>query len=135
LRFVSNLIVMIAAETLVAFALAFRAGVLGWLGFGLGCLVVVVVLAAFVVRGRGVAQRVVDVLIVLAGGWLIVASRSFGGVPLKWISFGTGVLLALLALVGLVVHEVSMELATGPLAREPGDGWVRASMREQAPAR
>lgn len=134
-RFISNLLVLIVAAVLVSFSLVFGPGVLAWVAFGLGCLVVVVVLAAFPVRGRGLAQRIVDVLIALAGGWVIVASRCFAGAPVKWISFGTGALLAFLALVGLVIHEISMELAVRPLAREPGDGRVRGNMREQAPAR
>ncbi|HWC86326.1 MAG TPA: hypothetical protein VG388_07295 [Solirubrobacteraceae bacterium] len=134
-RFISNVLVLIAAATTVAFSLAFRPEVLGWLGLALGAFAVAVVLIAFVVTGRGVAQRVVDVLIVLAGGWLIVASRAFAGTAEKWICFGTGALLAILALIGLVVHEISMELALRLPAREPSDGWVRASMPERASAR
>lgn len=133
-RFVSNVLVLIAGVMLVAFSLVFGSRVLGWVGLGLGCLVVVIVLAAFPVRGRGVPQRIVDALVLVGAGWLIVATRSFSGPPLKWICFGTGATLALLALVGLVAHEVSMELAVRPVLREPGDGWVRTSMREQAPA-
>ncbi|HWF73812.1 MAG TPA: hypothetical protein VG186_10740 [Solirubrobacteraceae bacterium] len=134
-RFISNLLVLVIAATLVSFSLVFRPGVLGWLGLGLGCLVVAVVLAAFVARGRGIAQRAIDVLVVLAGGWLIVASRFLGGAALKWVCFGTGALLAVLALVGLVVHEVSMELAVRPLLHDRGDGRVRTGRRERAPAR
>jgi hypothetical protein len=134
-RFVSNLIVLIAAATLVAFSLVFRARVLAWIGFGFGCLVVVTVLAAFVARGRGAAQRVVDVMTLSAGGWLIAASRSFAGPPLKWICFGTGVLLAGQAVIGLVVHEISMELALRLMGRESPDGRARASRRDRAPVR
>lgn len=124
---------MIVGMTLVAVSLAFRSGVLGWLAFGLSTLTVTTILAAFPVRGRGLAQRIVDVLIACAGGWLIVASRSFSGVPLKWICFGSAGLLALFALIGLVVHEVSMELWVRPVVRESTNGRAQASLREQAP--
>jgi hypothetical protein len=134
-RFISNLIVLLAAVTLVAFSLVFGPHVLAWLGFGLSCLVVIAILVAFAVRGRGLAQRAVDVLILFAGGWLIVASRTFSGAPLKWICFGTGALLACLALVGLTVHEISMELALRSPVRDRDGGWMRESVRERAPAR
>lgn len=134
-RFVSNVLVLIASAVLVTFSLVFPPAVVAWIALGLGSLVAVIVLAAFAMRGRGVGQRIVDVLMILSGAWLIVASRTFSGAPLKWITFGTGALLAFFALVGLVVHEISMELAVRPLARGSSDGRAPASRHDQVPAR
>lgn len=134
-RFASNLVVLLAGATMVAFSLALRPVALGWVGLGLGCMVVLTVILAFLARGRGVAQRVVDGLLVVAGAWTIVAMRSFDGLALKWICFGMGALLASLAVVGLVVHEIAVELALRARMPPWRDAWMPADGRERPDAR
>jgi hypothetical protein len=109
-RFISNLVVLIAGSFLVTASFAFGSEVLGWVGLAAGCVILLTVLVAFAVRGRGIAQRALDACVVLGGAWSIVAARSFTGGNLKWLTFSEGAMLAFLAVAGLIVHEVQLEL-------------------------
>lgn len=123
-RFVSNLTTLLAGAFLACFALTLSTSTVSWLTLAIGCAVALVVLCAFALRGRGVAQRVFDGCILLAAFWSIVASRAFSGVELKWISFADAAAMVLLAFAGLVVHEVLMELAIASRRDQPMDGLL-----------
>ncbi|MHB1538748.1 MAG: hypothetical protein ACYCUM_13430 [Solirubrobacteraceae bacterium] len=110
-RFVSNLVTLLAGAFLTSAALGFAASSIGWLGFAVGCVVATTVLLAFTLPGRGLAQRALDCSITALSAWTIVASRSFGGATLHWLSFAAGVGLLVLATVALIVHETLVELA------------------------
>jgi hypothetical protein len=131
-RFVSNILVLLAGAALVPFTLSFSPATASWVGLGVGCFVVVTTLVAFPVRGRGNGQRRLDALIALLGVWTIVASRVFDGTTLKWLTLGSGCAFAALAIGGLVVHEVRMELAVRYMQRQAGDGRV-SRMPERPP--
>lgn len=122
-RFGTDLLLLLAGATLAALALVLDPAATGWIALGTGCLAVVTALAGFATSGRGAPQRVIDVCMVLLGGWTIVASRTFGGATVKWLSFGGGAGLVALGAVGLIAHEALMERA---LRRRPaavsGDG-------------
>jgi hypothetical protein len=136
-RFASNLIVLIAGCFLAAATFALDAETVGWLGLGCGVLIAVTVLAAFATRGRGVVQRSLDCALALLAAWTIVASRCFSGATLAWLMFASGAGAALLAVEGLIAHEVVMEVSLRRAAAgEPGasstdDGLARqpAAMR------
>jgi hypothetical protein len=110
-RFASNLLSLAAGACLACFALATRPPVAGWIGFAVGVLVLAVTLGAFATRGRGLVQRGLDVVVALLAAWTIVASRVFAaGTELKWLMFSSGAALVVLAIEGLIAHEVVLEM-------------------------
>lgn len=110
-RFASNVLTLLTGSFLLTAALGFRNPVTGWLDFAMGCLVTVTVLWGFAFRGRGRAQRVLDAATLLVGVWSIVASRAFPVASVKWLTFAEGALLITISLIGLIVHEVLVEMA------------------------
>ncbi|MCW3019922.1 MAG: hypothetical protein JWN10_2230 [Solirubrobacterales bacterium] len=123
-RFASNLTVLLAGAFLACASFAFRASVVAWLAFGVGCAVLLTVLCVFPVRGRGTPQRVFDGCIFVIAAWTIVASRCFAGSTERWLSFASAATLALFAFVGLIVHEVLVELALARRVADRGNGRV-----------
>ncbi|HLH14473.1 MAG TPA: hypothetical protein VKV16_06755 [Solirubrobacteraceae bacterium] len=131
-RFVSNLIVLLCGGFLIAASLAFNSAVIGWLGLGVGALVTATLLCAFALRGRGIAQRTFDGFLFAAAAWTIVASRCFAGVTLKWLMFSSGAVAVLLALSGLIVHEVLTQMALRSRLETRTDARVTSTPREPA---
>jgi hypothetical protein len=119
-RFISNVAGMLLGAFLVAASLSFASGPLAWEGLAAACVLVVTVLVAFLMRGRGVAQRALDVALIAVGAWTIVASRSFDGALLKWLMFTSGVVIVALSFAALVVHEAMLEISVrrATVARE-----------------
>lgn len=107
-RFLSNLSLAILAGFLVVVSLALPISAAAWIMFGVG-VVAVALLGAAALPGRGMAQRALDALIGILGAWTIVASLVFAGTTVMWLSFASGVGLVALAVIGLVVHEISTE--------------------------
>ncbi len=126
-RFASNLFVLVAGGLLVLIRFAFDPVTTGWLALGLATACVIVIGLAFLVRGRGPAQRALDVPAALIGGWGVVSSRTFDAQTVGWLALAAGAALALLAAVGLCLHEARMERAVAPAALTPeGNGAVPA---------
>jgi hypothetical protein len=107
LHFISRLALLLAAGFLVVASQVWTGGTLQWL-FILGG-VVMLAAAALDAEETGRAQRALDGVIAVLGVWSIVQAIVFSGATLEWVSFGTGVALAVLATVGLVIHENSTE--------------------------
>ena len=118
-RFVSNVLVVIAGALLAGIAFAVDSDLLGWLAFGVGCGALLVVLAAFPVRGRGTLQRVLDLVAMLVAAWTIVASRSFGGSALSWWTLCEGAALFTLGIAGLLSGELEVRAALRRLLSSP----------------
>lgn len=120
-RFVSNLVCVTLGAVLVVIATALAPAAVGWVALGVGSATVLVSAAAFPARGRGRAQRFLDMLTALLGGWMIVAACAFGGAALRWLSFAGAAALCAFGLAGLIAHEMVMERAvreeTSPAAR------------------
>ncbi len=131
-RFTSNLVLLLGGAFLVSASLAFSASVIGWLALANGALILLTILSAFALRGRGVAQRVLDAFGFATAVWTVVASRCFAGADLRWLTFANGALMALLAFTGLIVHEVLMELALSRRIEQTPDGRVSSGEREHA---
>lgn len=85
---------------------------------------VLTLLCSFALRGRGVAQRSLDGLLLVLAAWTIVASRCFGAPQLKWLTFANGATFVLLGVIGLVLHETltQLELARPAQLISDGDG-------------
>jgi prolipoprotein diacylglyceryltransferase len=92
-------------------SIAFRPATVGWLALSTGAVIALVVAVAFAMRERGHAQRVFDGFMFVIAAWTIVSSRVFSGAREQWLAFASAAALGLLAVVGLIVHEVLMELA------------------------
>lgn len=121
-RFASNMAVLLVGAFLACASFAFAPSVIGWLAFAVGCLTLLTVLGVFPIRGRGTPQRVFDACVLLIAAWTIVASRCFAGSTEKWLSFASAVTIALFAFVGLIVHEVLVELAFARRVQDRGNG-------------
>jgi hypothetical protein len=110
-RFISNLAVAILGAALVTMSLTFGPTTVSWLALGVGCAVVLIVLGAFAASGRGPLQRLLDITIVLVAVWMLTAARVFPISSVRWLCFSAACALCLLALTGLVAHEVIVERA------------------------
>jgi hypothetical protein len=110
-RFVSNLLTLLIGAWLMAAQFVFGPGSLRWIVFGGAAAIVTVTLLAFLARGRGAGQRLIDTAVLGAGGWLVVASLTYSTGTAGWIALGAGGACALLALTGLIAHEVITERA------------------------
>jgi hypothetical protein len=134
-RFASNLLVLILGAALAPARFIFGPGSVHWITFGAGAAVTMVVAAAFLVRGRGPVQRGLDVVMALIGAWSAVSGLVFGAAVVGWLALGEGGALALLAIVGLVAHEVLMERPLRVVERQAApDGHVASDGLAFTPA-
>jgi len=115
-RFNSVLVVCATGAVTLVGAFTFPPRADRWLAFGMGCCVLLAVLAGFLVRGRGVAQRALDLPLALIGAWSIVCSRVIehagagsSASAIKWLTFGSGAAICALGTIGLLIHEWSLE--------------------------
>lgn len=97
-------------------ALTFQGQTERWLGFAVGAVLVVVLMAAFAVRGRGTVQRLLDLPTVLTCVWLMMSTRAVessgaGSSPhaVKWLNLSAGAMLCGAGLLGLLLHEWRVE--------------------------
>lgn len=126
-RFASNALALVAGALIVIGVFAFGPTAYAWITFGLATLAVVAVLAAFAMPQRGALPRVIDVLLVLAGSWTILASRVFAGSANRWLDFAGGVAIAALGAVGLIVHELLLERSLEAMRRRAAVAAVAAA--------
>lgn len=110
IRYLSSLgLAVIAGFEIVAFQ-AFSPAVYAWLAFGGGIAIVTIALATAAVD-RGKAQRALNALAAVAGGWIIVSSLVFSSSTVVWLGFSAAAAVAVLAVVGLTLHELRDERA------------------------
>ena len=110
IRYLSNLaLAVVAGFENVAFQ-AFSAAVYAWLAFGGGVAIVTIALATGA-ADRGKAQRALDGLAAVAGGWIIVSSLVFASSTVVWLGFSAAGAVVVLAVVGLTLHELRDERA------------------------
>lgn len=108
-RFGAHLAALLSGALIVISVLAFRPAVAAWITLGLAALAVLGALTAFAMPDQGGA-RVTEVLLVLGGGWAIVASRVFSNPHvLKWLCLGSGAMIGGLGTLGLLAHEALMQ--------------------------
>lgn len=108
LKYVVNLLVLLAGGVAVASSLSFTAATAGWIAFAVGALAVALTAAAIAITGprpRSVGYAVTAVI----GIWSVVASLVFSGDTLTWLVFANALGLIAAALVDLTAHEVSTE--------------------------
>jgi hypothetical protein len=117
MHFISRLALLLVAGFLVVASQVWTAGTLEWL-FIVGGAVMVLV-AAIDAEAMSRTQRGLDGVIALLGVWSIVQAIVFDGSDLKWLSFATAVALAVLAAIGLIIHENSTERIVHELSVKP----------------
>ena len=117
MHFISRLALLLIAGFLVVASQVWTGGTLEWLFIVGGA--VMILAAAIDAETVNRPQRALDGLIALLGVWSIVQAIIFHGADLKWLSFGTGAALALLATIGLVLHESSAERIVHELTVSP----------------
>jgi hypothetical protein len=120
-RFISNVVLAIAGAVVVVASQAFSSSLIGWLTFGvsLGALVLLAVVQRD--RARGRLQRMLDVATGALALWSAVASVVYTGTTLTWLSFGEAIGFVVLAVVGLVAHELSTERIVHAFEAIPAD--------------
>jgi hypothetical protein len=104
-RFTTNLLLAVLGGALLTASLTFGVANAGWIALGAGAAAFLVAIVGFADLRRGAPQRRLDVLVALIGVWTVVESRVFDDGALRWITFGSGCALAVLAAAGLVLHE------------------------------
>lgn len=121
-HFISRLALLIGAAFLVVVTQVWTGATLEWLMFAGGVGMIALAGAALLPHATA-AQRGLDGLLAVLGAWTIIESLVFSGGALTWISFGGAIGAALIAVTGLVLHELRTERVVHELtvtnAREP----------------
>ena len=107
-RFALDNTAVLAGGFLAVSAMAFSAGVAGWLGFGVSTGVTVLAgLGATLAHRTG--PKVGHGLLALVGLWSLVAALVFSGTLLTWLVFADALALLAVALGDLTAHELTTE--------------------------
>jgi hypothetical protein len=118
--FISRLALLLVAGFLVIVSQVWTGGTVQWL-FVVGG-IVMIALAGVGLARRTAPQRGLDGLLGLLGVWSIVQAVVFDGSTLEWVSFATAIAAALIATVGLTIHEMTTERVVHELSVVgPGD--------------
>ena len=105
--FISRLALLLVAGFLIVATQVWACGTIEWL-FIVGGIVMIALAAGALGMAPG-PQRTLDGLVGLLGVWSIVQAIVFEGSTLQWVSFTTAAVAALLATVGLTIHELTTE--------------------------
>lgn len=117
--FISRLALLIIAGFLLIATQVWASGTLEWL-FIVGGIVMIALAAGALGQAPG-PQRNLDVVLAVLGIWSIVQAIVFTGMTLEWVSFATAGATALLATVGLSIHEMTTERVVHELSVITGD--------------
>jgi hypothetical protein len=105
--FISRLALLLVAGFLIVASQVWAGDTIEWL-FIVGGIVMIALAAGALGMAPG-PQRTLDGLLGLLGVWSIVQAIVFEGTTLEWVSFTTAAVAALLATIGLTVHELTTE--------------------------
>ena len=117
MHFISRLALLLLAGFLVVASQVWSMNTVSWL-FVVGGIVMLFA-AAIDAEAPGSTQRTLDAVIAVLGLFSVVQAIVFQGSTLQWCSFGTGVALAVLTTLGLVIHETSTERIVHELSVTP----------------
>jgi hypothetical protein len=105
--FISRLALLLLAGFLLISTQVWAMGTVEWLFIAGGILMIGLAFAA-IGQASGL-QRGLDVVLGLVGIWSIVQAIVFDGTTLEWVSFATAAAAALIATIGLTIHEMTTE--------------------------
>jgi hypothetical protein len=105
--FISRLALLLIAGFLIIATQVWAMGTVEWLFIVGG--IVMIALAAGALGAAPGPQRYLDAVLAVLGVWSIVQAIVFGGSTLEWVSFATAAAAAVLATVGLTIHELTTE--------------------------
>jgi hypothetical protein len=105
--FFSRLALLIIAGFLLVSTQVWAMGTVEWLFIAGG--IVMIALAAGSLSQSAGPQRSLDAVIAVLGVWSIVQAIVFDGSTLEWFSFATAAAAAVLATIGLLIHEATTE--------------------------
>lgn len=108
-RFITNMLLAFAGAFVAVASQAFAPAVAGWTAFGVAVAILVGLGLAQLDRRRGLIQRALDGLATVLTIWTVAASVIFAGAALRWLTLGEAIGFVLLAVGGLVAHELSQE--------------------------
>jgi hypothetical protein len=106
-NFFSRLALLLVAGFLIIATQVWARGTVEWL-FIVGGIVMIGLAVGALGQAAG-AQRNLDALLGVLGVWSIVQAIVFSGSTLEWVSFATACAAALIATVGLTIHEMTTE--------------------------
>ena len=119
INFLSRLALLLLAGFLLIATQVWAMGTVEWL-FIVGGIVMIGLAVAALGQVTGL-QRGLDVILALIGVWSIVQAIVFDGATLEWVSFATAAAAALLATIGLTIHEMTTERVVHELRVITGD--------------
>jgi hypothetical protein len=117
IEFFSRLALLIVAAFLVVATQVWPAHTLEWLFIAGG--VVMLVLAGASGGAGNQRRRALGGLVAVVGIWSVVEALIFTGDTLMWVSFATALAAGLIAIVGLIDHEMSTERVVHELQVTP----------------
>ena len=115
--FISRLGLLLLAGFLIISTQVWAMGTVEWL-FIVGGVLMIALAAGSLAQPAG-PQRALDVIVAVLGIWSIVQAIVFDGSTLEWVAFATAVAGAVLAVIGLVLHESSTERVVHELSVTP----------------
>jgi hypothetical protein len=115
-RFASLLSLALLAAFLVVATQAFALAAVAWITFGLSVATLVLALAIAGAFRRHLPSLIVGGLAAAVSGWTIVASLVFGTATAMWLGLAAALAIGLLAVAGLISHELSTERVVHSLA-------------------
>lgn len=125
-KYIINLLLVIAGGFLAVASRAFAAGTAGWIALGIG--IFAVVLASVGLATTRLQPRSIGYVAMASTGiWTIVSSLVFTGAALGWLVLADALMLAAIAVVGLVVHELSTERVVHTLVVAGSDQLQQAA--------
>jgi hypothetical protein len=117
IEFISRLALLLVAGFLVVASHVWTGGTMEWL-FIVGGIVMLALAAAGLASERA-TQRALDGVLALLGIWSIVEAIVFTGSTLEWVSFATAIAAAVIATIGLTLHEMTTERVVHELSVVP----------------
>jgi len=125
-KYIVNLSLVVAGGFLAVASRGFAPGTAGWIALGIGIFAVVLAgvgLATTRLQPRSIGHGA----IASVGIWTIVSSLVFTGAALGWLVLADALALAAIAIVGLVVHELSTERVVHTLVVANSDQLQQAA--------
>jgi hypothetical protein len=118
-RYLSNLLLLVAAGFLVVVTQAFAPVAVAWITFGVA--IGFTAIGVGMLAHRAALQRVVAGLVSVIGTWTIIASLVFAPTTVLWLGFASALAVVGLSLIGLTAHELTTERVVHSLEvrREP----------------